>query len=210
MGNISNFYPGLSESVSVKDAPAIEIPVAADIVDPFGDTPVVNIGNIGGVINADVDNDPDGGVFTMVGGNLYITDADLASKTRIGDTVIVDVDGTATEYVVANINTTTGEVIFDGGGEAVDAIHDGTTIGISVKAELSTFSGDITQVDGDVIVDVENALFKGTADFSDKILITDNDATLTGQKIVQYMHIDDYEDVAFTPLDTTLYLLHDS
>ena len=188
MADIRLFYPGVNTLVeSVVNTPPTEVPVSADIVDPFNNkTPVINVGNLGG----DVISNAAISIFGSGGDNLLITDLDLSTKVRIGDTVEIDTDNDGIidyEYVVMDINTVTGQITFVGGQEDLASIMAGTDINISVKAEPSTFAGA-----------------------SDQIHVTDHiDDTNSGGKDVVYITTDAYEADGFVIDPDTLYLIYD-
>ncbi len=206
MKDISQLYPGknLIPVESIVDTPPIAVAISADVVDPINDTPILNVGTEGGEITEALVADN----AAVEGTDLTITNQELASSARVGDTVEILIDGVATNRIVKDINTVDGIVIFESTDPAADlaAITAAATLSLSVVAETSVFTGDVI---GDVTGDVTGDLV-GTATNSEHILITDNDSVVTGQKEVLYMHIDDYEDAAFVPVNTTLYLLHDS
>ena len=139
------------------------------------------------IVGGDVNTDQ----FFSGGLSLRLRKGELNEELNVGDVIEIDVDGVLTEYTI----------LADNG--------DNYTLENFATLEEATDAVNVIKVDDAVDIEIPAipAVFEGA---SSNVLVTDNDETRTGQKNVIYMHIDDYEDEGFTPVETTLYLLHDS
>ncbi len=201
MKDISQLYPGknLIPVESIVDTPPIAVAISADVVDPINDTPILNVGTEGGEITEALVADN----AAVEGTDLTITNQELASSARVGDTVEILIDGVATNRVVKDINTVDGIVIFESETPAADlaAITAAATLSLSVVAETSVFTGDVIgNVTGDVTGTATNAEFIFRYE-------SDADTTGTATKVV-YLTETEYEDLA-TKSPNSLYLIRE-
>lgn len=197
--NVTDYFPDLAQVNQATESEAAREPVDTDV---SGDVTNPQGGDVIDVGNTPLDSDltPDKADYSVVGDNIVLDNQELSENVKVGDTVIIDVDGTPVEFIVQDVNTIDGEVTLapPGGTTAADELDDinnGTTITVNIKEESAVFTGDVVgsvtgnvvgNVDGNVTGDIYNengtlifdngdsttkATFTGVASETETILI---------------------------------------